>query len=100
MRKTATLGNQPELGFYAGADAGTTWHLVIFANNDKVLDRLIEGTPWNRNGAQPVRRWEHIDVDLTRYKNQTIVLRLYDLVLVPHRYAGNSYWKDLALRKQ
>lgn len=32
-------------------------------------------------------------MDLTKYKDQTLTIRLYDLILLPdHHEAGNSYW--------
>lgn len=92
LRRTVTLGDHPSLSFDAGADAGRTWHLVVFVNNDKVLDRLIDG------GSSTVatgRHWKPIALDLSAYKNQRVVIRLYDLVLVPNHYAGNSYWRHL-----
>lgn len=98
LRRTLTLSGHPELSFDAGADAGATWHLVVFVNNDKALDRLVEGEPWDGNGTAPERRWQHIRLDLSRYRGQSVVIRLYDLVLVTHRYAGNSYWRQLELR--
>ncbi len=98
LRRTVRLSGHPELSFDAGADAGSTWHLVVFADNDKLIDRLIEGGPWDGNGTAPERCWNHIRLDLSRYRGQRVVLRLYDLVLVPHRYVGNSYWKNLQLQ--
>jgi hypothetical protein len=107
LRRTVELSDSPSLSFDAGADAGCAWHLNVFVNNDKVLDKLIEGDSWVQGspperpsvqGSAPVRHWEHINVDLTAYKKQSVVIRLYDLVLVPHHYVGNSYWKNVQLQ--
>ncbi len=96
LRRSIELGDSPSLTFDAGVDPGRTWHLVVFVNNDKVLDRSIEGDPLTAGKAQE-RRWEPIHVDLSAYRKQRVIVRLYDLVLVPNHYAGNSYWKHIEL---
>jgi len=97
LRRTVELSDSPSLTFDAGADAGCTWRLNAFVDNDKVLDKLIEGDPVT-GGNAPSRHWEHIHLDLTPYRKQSVVIRLYDLVLVPHHYAGNSYWRHIELQ--
>jgi hypothetical protein len=97
LRRSVHLGNTPVLSFDVGVDAGCAWHLSVFVNNDRLLDRIIEGSPITQPAAPSERHWEHIRLDLGPYKNEPVVLRLYDLVLVPHRYAGNSYWRGIAL---
>jgi hypothetical protein len=94
LRRSIELGDTPSLTFDAGADPGRTWHLVVFVNNDKVLDRSIEGDPLTAGRAQE-RRWEPIHVDLSAYRKQRVIVRLYDLVLVPNHYVGNSYWRHI-----
>jgi hypothetical protein len=97
LRRTATLSDKPSLEFDAGADLGHAWHLQVFVDNEKVFDRFVEGmiaapdTP-----SDPV--WQHISIDLTAYKGREVVLRLYDLVIVPNHEVGTSYWKNLSLR--
>jgi hypothetical protein len=97
LRRSIELGDKASLTFDVGADAGRTWHLMVFINNDKFLDRLIEGAPLQA-GIPSERRWEHIALDLSRYKRQHVVVRLYDLVLVPDHYAGNSYWRRIEIQ--
>jgi hypothetical protein len=97
LRRSVELSDSPFLTFDAGADAGRTWHLQVFVNNDKLLDQLIEGRPATQENALD-RHWEHIHLDLAAYKKQSVVIRLYDLVLVPNHQAGNSYWRDLQLQ--
>jgi hypothetical protein len=97
LRRSIELGDSPSLKFDVAADAGRTWHLVVFVNNDKLLDRLIEGDPLTAGNASE-RHWEPIHLDLSSYKGQPVVVRLYDLVLVPNRYAGNSYWRHIELQ--
>ena len=97
LRRTVEGGDRSSLTFDAGADRGRTWHLVVFANNDRVLDQSIAGDPLTE-GNESDRHWEHISIDLTAYKGQSVVLRLYDLVLVPNHYAGNSYWRHIQVQ--
>ena len=95
LRRELRLSAQPSLSFDAGADPGRAWHLEVFVNNDKVLDRLIEGAPGPKQSGS-LRHWEHIHLDLSAYKEQSVTIRLYDLILVPGHEAGNSYWRSLA----
>jgi hypothetical protein len=97
LRRSIELGDKASLTFDVGADSGRTWHLMAFINNDKLLDRLIEGAPLQA-GIPSERRWEHITLDLSGYKRQHVVVRLYDLVLVPDHYAGNSYWRRIKIQ--
>jgi hypothetical protein len=95
LRRTLQVGDKTQLTFDAGADPDSVWHLVAFAGNEKLVDRQIDGGPQPRPGETPERHWEKIALDLRPFQNQQIVVRLYDLVLVPHRYAGNSYWRRI-----
>jgi hypothetical protein len=90
LGRSAKLGNHPVLRFDAGVDAGRVWQLQVYVNDDRVLDKRIESVSGGR-------RWMQIKIDLSKYRNQDVVLRLYQLVLIPHREAGNAYWKNLVL---
>jgi hypothetical protein len=124
LRQTVQLSESPSLDFDAGVDPGKSWHLQVYVNNDRVLDKLIEdptslgqerptgeppvhptegaGTvlegPPDTKAIEAARRWEHIHLDLSAYKSQSVVIRLYDLILVPGHEAGNSYWKKPRLQ--
>ena len=89
LRRSVTLSDSPLLNFDAGADAGRTRHLQVFVNNDKVLDQMVQGDTLTADNATE-RHWDRIHVDLTTYRKQPVVIRLYDLVLVPGHEAGNS----------
>ncbi len=97
LRRSLELNDNPRLSFDVGVDAGRAWHLVVYVNNDKVLDRLIEGQIAAEDNATD-RVWLPIRVDLSAYGKQSVVIRLYDLVLLSNRVAGNSYWRKLELR--
>jgi hypothetical protein len=93
LRRTMHLGPAPSLKFKAGVDVGRAWQLQVFVNNKKLLDKLMDGMfPSNRSDS---RHWEDIRIDLSEYANQTVVLRLYQRVLIPHHEAGNAYWREL-----
>jgi hypothetical protein len=97
LHRSIELGDEASLRFDVGADAGRTWRLVVFISNDKILDRLIDGGPLI-TGKTSGPRWEHINLDLNAYRRQHVVVRLYDLVLVPDHYAGNSYWRRIEIQ--
>ena len=90
LRRTIRLDANPALSFDAGVDPGRAWQLLVYVNDDKVLDELIEGKVASR-------QWQAIRVDLSKYSNQQVVLRLYQRVLIPQHEAGNAYWRDLKL---
>jgi hypothetical protein len=90
LRRTAVVGNHPVLKFKAGVDPGRAWQLQVYVNDDKVLDQLIEG-------ESEMRQWQDLEINLSKYANQEVVLRLYQRVLIPHHEAGNAYWRDLAV---
>lgn len=71
--------------------------MVVFVDNDKVLDKIIAGGSLTQENASE-RHWDQISVDLAAYKNKPVVIRLYDLVLVPNHYAGNSYWRHIEIQ--
>jgi len=88
LRRTVRLGSSPVLKFKAGVDPGRAWQLQVYVNDDRVLDTLVEG-------LSDARSWQDINLDLSKYSNQQVVLRLYERVLIPHHEAGNAYWRDL-----
>jgi hypothetical protein len=91
LRRTAKLGDKPALSFAAGVDPGRAWQLQVYVNDNQLLDRVIAGSSGSRS-------WQEIKVDLSKFRNQEVVLRLYQRVLVPRREAGNAYWRNLVLR--
>jgi hypothetical protein len=96
LRRTVNLNDKPSLSVDVGADAGRAWRLMIFVNNDKLLSQLIQGDSLTKESGSE-HLWKHIDLDLSNYRNQSVVIRLYDLVLVPGFQAGNSYWRNLQI---
>jgi ADP-ribosylglycohydrolase len=90
LRRNAKLSRDPALKFKAGVDPGRVWQLQVYVNDEKVLDKLIEG-------GSDTRAWQDIEVNLVKYASHEVVLRLYQRVLIPHREAGNAYWRDLVV---
>lgn len=91
LKRSLHLSADPRLTFQASADPGRAWQLQIYVNDSKVLDKLVEG-------QAETLAWQDIEVDLSNYANQEVVLRLYQRVLVPHHEAGNAYWRNLVVR--
>ena len=79
------------MDFEAGVDGGRVWNLDVYINNDKLFTRLIEG-------KEKGRSWQPIKVDLSAYQGNTVVIRLYQRVLVPGKEAGNAYWKNIEIK--
>lgn len=90
LRKRIAPNNYKELHLDAGCDSGRAWLLDVFINNKRVLKKIIEGTGSGR-------KWYPVDINLEKYKGDTIILRLYQRVLLPGKEAGNAYWKNVQL---
>ena len=90
FRRTAVMGDNPVLKFQAGVDPGRAWQLQVYVNDDKVLDKLMDG-------RSETREWQDIEVNLSKHAHQEVVLRLYQRVLIPQHEAGNAYWRDLTV---
>src|ERR1700679_1559855 len=82
LRRTIRLGDHPALHFSAGVDPGRAWQLQVYINDDKLLDTPIED-------ASTSRHWRDVNLDLSKYANQEVVVRLYQRVLIPHHEAGD-----------
>src|SRR5262249_22741025 len=90
LERTLQLGSKAILRFQAGVDSQRAWQSLVYANDDKVHDKRIEGHSDNRE-------WTDIAFDLAKYANQRVTLRLYQRVMIPHHEAGNAYWKNLTV---
>jgi hypothetical protein len=82
----AQFGSAPVLTF----QARRAWQLQVYVNDEKVLDMLMEGLSDSPS-------WRDINVDLSKYANQEVVLRLYQSVLISHHEAANAYWQHLGV---
>jgi hypothetical protein len=91
LRKEVKLEDHSVLKFDAGVDPGRAWQLQVYVNDDRVFDKLIESSSDERD-------WQRIEIDLSNYRDQDVVLRLYQLVLIPHHEAGNAYWRGLVVK--
>ena len=91
LRRTVTLGERSRLSFQAGVDSDRAWRLQVYANDQRILDQLIDGAE---------SRWRDISLDLSGFSGQTVTLRLYQFVLIPHHEAGNAYWRNLVVSGQ
>jgi len=96
LSRSVTLGNSPVLHFKAGADVGRAWQLQVYVNDKKIYDKIIEGL--HESSPSDGRQWEDIKIDLSDFRAQEVVLRLYQRVLVPHHEAGNAYWRALEVQ--
>jgi hypothetical protein len=91
LERTLRIDGQQALSFDAGVDSGRVWALDVFVNNTKLLTKILEGT-------SPSRKWETIRVDLSPFKRQQVIIRLYQRVLIRGKEAGNAYWKNIVLQ--
>jgi hypothetical protein len=88
LRRTLKLSNKPSVRLEVAADPGRAWQLEIYANNEQLRSRIIEGD-------SKARQWQNVVVDLTRYAGKKVELRLYQRVLLRNRAPGNAYWRTI-----
>jgi hypothetical protein len=110
------LEKNPQLVLEVGADAGRTWKLEIYAGNERLLSKLIDGgqaLEWEGIGptgfpppqddyeaCKKIRKYETIPVDLGEHAGQEVTIRLYQSTLVRNKYPGNAYWKSIEIINQ
>ena len=82
------LGSGQKLRFDAGVDSGRVWQLEVYAGNERLLTKTMEG-------KASARAWEQIELPLDKFAGQTVRLRLYQRVLFTDAVAGNAYWRNL-----
>jgi hypothetical protein len=88
LRRTMKIEPGQWLRFSAGADAGRAWKLEVYVGNTRLRSQIIEGM-----GA--ARTWIPIEVDLAEFSGRETEMRLYQLVLLDGKTAGNAYWRGL-----
>lgn len=82
--------DKKEFSFDAGVDPMRVWQCMVYVNNQKVFDRLMEG-------RQAGRTWQHISVTLAPFRLQQVTIRVYQKVLVTGKPSGNAYWKNFVM---
>ncbi|ANH83079.1 hypothetical protein A8C56_20705 [Niabella ginsenosidivorans] len=91
LTRTITLNGQKELRLSVGVDSMRAWRCMVFINNYKKFDQLMEGPASGRG-------WKTIKIDLTEFAHQQVTIRIYQRVLIPGKVSGNAYWKDLVIQ--
>jgi len=96
LERSVKLGDHASLNFDVGVDEGRSWKLQVYVNDVRVLNQMIDGTD-SLKGADE-HMWRDVHIDLASYKGQTVVLRLYQLVLNTSEKPGDAYWKNLSVQ--
>lgn len=83
-----TVDGIQKLVFDAGVDPGKAWELNVYVNNERTMQRVIEGETNDRH-------WETVEIDMRPYEKKKVKIRLYQRVLIPGKESGNAYWKNI-----
>ncbi|MBN2665491.1 MAG: ADP-ribosylglycohydrolase family protein, partial [Bacteroidales bacterium] len=102
-----------KLTFEVAADPGRIWILSVFADHDRVFTTLVDGGdpiywPDIKADAYPqpldeyekatsLRKWNKIEIDLSKYSGNEVTIRLYQDILVRNGFPGNAYWKNIKI---
>jgi len=90
LRRALKIDKDCKLSFEAGSDMKRAWRLQVYVNNKRCIGKLIEGN-------DTARQWQKIEVDLSEFKGQDIIIRIYQRVLIPGKEAGNAYWRNFSI---
>ena len=60
-------------------------------------ERLIEQAAAIATDEEDEAIDEDIELDLSKYRTQDVVVRLYQRVLLQHHESGNAYWRRLTI---
>jgi hypothetical protein len=103
------LDEDPVLRVDVAADPGRKWRLVIYVDNHRLVNEIIDGGPplpesSGTDYPQPlfeydkymvVRNWNTINLDLSAFQDQEVIIRLFQENWVNNSHPGNAYWKNL-----
>jgi hypothetical protein len=117
------LDDNPEMILEVGADPGRSWRLEVFVDNQELIkpEPIIDGGPgfeWLDDKGNPLwyyphyfpppqndyqrskanRKYQTVQIDLSEWANQEVLIRLYMSSLVLYKYPGNAYWRKIEIR--
>lgn len=90
LSRTIRKTGEHELTFDAGVDSGKAWQCMVYVNNKKMFDEVLEA-------GNLERKWYPVKIDLTPFKDSLVKIRLYQRVLIPGKISGDAYWKNLQI---
>ena len=86
-REVALGAGSPRLLLEVGAAAEHSWRLQVFVDDDKALEKTIDG--------EGESSWTRVEADLSKYAGQTVVVRLYQWM--PSETPVAAYWRKAAI---
>lgn len=113
LRGNFRIEENDVLRLQVASDPGRAWHLSVYADNERVFAKTIDGGPVLEWEEQPplsypesefvafraARRDEDIVVPLDRFAGQTVHLRLYQTTLLLNKLPGNAYWRKAVIER-
>lgn len=113
LMNTLKINGNQKITFQAAADPGRIWKLSVYIDHERIYSELIDGGPaieWPGVGPdaypQPLdeyeksaklRKWNNIELDLSKYAGKDVTIRLYQDILVRNGFPGNAYWRNLKI---
>ncbi len=88
LTRTLVPSEGAKLKVDVGAEAGRSWRLLVFVDNQQLEERVIKG-------GEDDRGWHSLEYDLSKYAGKETVLRLYQRVLYREGNPGNALWRNL-----
>jgi len=113
LYRSYSVKDKEMLRFEVAADPGRIWRLKVYIDNEKEYETLVDGgkaLEWEGIGpgsypqplheydrSKEVRKWQSMEIDLSAWKGQDVVIRLYQDNLVNNGFPGNGYWRKITI---
>lgn len=97
LRRRVKLSDKPLLKLRVGSEPKRFWELLVYVGNEPVFKRTISGS--ESVGKANEIKWETLEVDLAKFKDKEVVLRLYQRTLMPGEFKlpGNAHWQSIEI---
>jgi hypothetical protein len=99
LERTVTLAaGHPKAALVVGSLPAHRWRLKAFVNDDAVAEKVIGSSSADVSSAQTESgpSWTEVNVDLSKYEGQTVILRLYQWP-GPSQLPESAYWRKAAI---
>jgi hypothetical protein len=113
LSTTRKVSRGDKLIMEVAADPGRMWKLAVYVDHQRIFSGLIDGGaplvwPGINKDAYPqpleeyeksagLRKWNKIALDLSDHAGSTVVIRLYQDILVRNGFPGNAYWRNVRI---
>lgn len=90
LYRTIKVVDKNTLVLTVAAEQNKAWKLRVFLDNNRVLDQMIENT-------DEANKWQTVKIDVSKYKGQEVIVRLYQNVDFSNKLTSIAFWKKIVM---